>query len=64
MSVSLYDNLIEEITKKGEVKVPFTDCDAQFYLEDVLREKGIRFKKIVPHRNRGRAIKTLIYKIQ
>ncbi|PLT33658.1 hypothetical protein [Bacillus sp. V5-8f] len=64
MSISLYASLIEEIIEKGEVKISLTDCDAQFYLEDVLNERGIQYKKILPLRNTNKAIKFILYKIQ
>ncbi|CAH0344225.1 hypothetical protein [Bacillus sp. CECT 9360] len=58
-----YEEMIVILKEKGEVEIPLTDCDMQFYIEDTLESLDLKYQKLIPPVRRG-AVKTMIIKIE
>lgn len=61
---SKYEELLKKLVYNGEANVALIDCDAQFFIEDALKEINVKYNKIIPDSNRYRVEKSLIYKIR
>ena len=61
---SNYEEFLKNLLYNGEAKVALIDCDAQFFIEDALKEMNVKYKKFIPNSNRYRVDKSIIYKIQ
>ncbi|GEM_PF-5853171 len=61
---SKYEELLIELLQNCEAKVDLIDCDAQFFIEDSLKEMNVIYKKILPLNSRYKVHKNIIYKIQ
>lgn len=57
-----YEKKVKELIEKGEVAIPFTDYDLQFYIEDTLDSLNLKHRKLLPSRRNG-SVKMLIIKI-
>ncbi|PLT32997.1 hypothetical protein CUU64_16325 [Bacillus sp. V5-8f] len=58
-----YEEKIAELRKKGELEIPVTDCDLQFFIEDTLESLNLKYQKLVPPRKTKRSGKLLRFKI-
>ncbi len=57
-----YEEKVKELIEKGEVEIPFTDYDLQFYIEDSLETLNLKHRKLLPSKRKG-SVKMLIIKI-
>ncbi|RFU60674.1 hypothetical protein [Bacillus sp. V59.32b] len=58
-----YEEMIVILKEKGEVEIPLTDCDMQFYIEDTLESLDLKYQKLIPPVRRG-SVKKMIIKIE
>lgn len=58
-----YEEMMVILKEKGEVEVPLTDCDMQFYIEDALESLNLTYQKLVSPIRKG-SVKMLIIKIE
>lgn len=64
MLITSYEEKIVELKEKGQVEIPLTDCDLQFYIEDELKSLNLNYQKLIPPRKRRGKTKVLIIKIK
>lgn len=57
-----YEEKVTVLMEKGEVEIPITDCDLQFYIEDILESLKLKHRKLLPPRKKG-SVKVMIIKI-
>lgn len=61
-----YEETLDLLKEKGEVRIPLTDVDLQFFIEDSLDEENIVYQKLIPSRqrfSRSNSTKELIFKV-
>ena len=64
MLTTNYEEKIEELKDKGQLEIPLTDCDLQFYIEDKLKSLHLNYQKLIPPRKRRGKTKFLMIKIK
>lgn len=64
MLTTNYEEKIVELKEKGQVEIPLTDCDLQFYIEDKLKSFNLNYQKLIPPRKRRSKTKVLMIKIK
>ena len=57
-----YEEKVTELKEKREVEIPITDCDLQFYIEDILESLNLKHRIHLPPRKKG-SVKVMIIKI-
>ena len=64
MLTTNYEEKIVELKKKGQVEIPLTDCDLQFYIEDKLKSLNLNYQKLIPPIRKRNKEKVLMIKIK
>ena len=56
LSIELdYQQLFDKLLDCGDIEIPISDCDLQFFIEDRLEKLNISHRKIIPPRKKKAA---------
>lgn len=64
MAKTDYEEKMVELREKGQVEIPLSDCDLQFYIEDTLKDLNLDYQKLIPPKKRRGKTKLLMIKIK
>lgn len=61
--LNVYEEKFAALKEKGQVEIPLTDLDMEFFIEDCCKSQNLKFKKLPSPKNRYRSSKLLVFKI-
>ncbi|MCM3729875.1 hypothetical protein M3226_30595 [Neobacillus cucumis] len=59
----MYEEELTILKEKGELKIPLTDVDQEFYIEDALNSLNVKYHKFIP-KKQPPGNKVLVIKIK
>lgn len=61
--LNVYEEKFAALKEKGQVEIPLTDVDLEFFIEDSCEAQNLKYKKLPSPRNRYGSSKMLVFRL-
>ena len=61
--LNVYEEKFAALKEKGQVEIPLTDLDMEFFIEDSCKSQNLKYRKLPSPRNRYRSSKMLMFRL-